>query len=329
VRKLERLQEREYCSLSGVLAAALGMSELFASFAGISVEAGGRIRGLSLWRPDVDVDDPSAQGVPVEFLPGDLWVLGLGHLGNAYLWALATLPYQNPGAVEIFLNDFDKVEPANSDAGLLFNLNQVDRLKTRVCSQWLEERGFNTRLIERAFDSDFRCHGDARGEPRLALCGFDSNSARRHLASADFLRVFESGLGGTADNFDTISFHALPNARTALELWPDLSTEELTKERENRARVVAENAAYAGLDTDECGRFEFAGKSIAVPFVGAAAACLVVSEAIRLLHGGPAYTDFKVALSARGRGAGRTAGAYGADAFAGLKQCAASRLPGR
>ena len=96
-------------------------------------------------------------------------------------------------------------------------------LKTRVCGAWLEERGFHTRLVERRVDARFRRGDD---EPGLALCGFDSNPARRGIASAEFLRVIESGLGGTADNFDTISLHTLPNARSAAELWPDASLDE-------------------------------------------------------------------------------------------------------
>ena len=104
-----RLPEREYCPLSGVLAAALAISELFLSFAEISIEASRRTVGLSLWRPDLDIIHPSAIGIPVEFLPRDLWVLGLGHLGNAYLWSLSTMPYPDPAAAEIILNDFDKI----------------------------------------------------------------------------------------------------------------------------------------------------------------------------------------------------------------------------
>ena len=52
--KLARLPERPYCSLAAVLAAALGVSELFLSFADISIEARRRTVALSLWRPELD-----------------------------------------------------------------------------------------------------------------------------------------------------------------------------------------------------------------------------------------------------------------------------------
>ena len=318
---IDALPQREHCSLSGVLAGALAASELFLSFADLNIEAGRRTVGLSLWRPDLDINDPAALGVQVEFLPRDFWVLGLGHLGNAYLWSLATLPYLDSGATKIFLNDFDRVEPENVETGLIFNAKDAGSYKTRVCSQWLEDRGFQTRLIERPFDSNFRCRED---EPGMALCGFDSNPARRDLATAQVLRVMESGLGGTTDNFDTISFHTLPNPRRADELWPDLSAEEIVRQREHRERIARENPAYSRLDNDQCGRAELAGKSVAVPFVGAAAATLVVAEALRLLHGGPAYTDIKFGLSDLDRRYARTTRNYRTQDLAGLNYCDAA-----
>ena len=137
--------------LSGILAASLAVSEIFMSFAEITVEATRRPIALSLWRPDADVRDPLAQGVPVQFLPKKLWVLGLGHLGNAYLWALAALQYQDAWEVKVVLNDFDRVKPENVETGLLFTDAAHTQYKTRICSTWLEKRGFRTRIVERRF----------------------------------------------------------------------------------------------------------------------------------------------------------------------------------
>jgi hypothetical protein len=311
-----RLAEREYCSLSGVLAAALAVSELFLSFADISVEATRREVGLSLWRPDLDIGHADALGVPVQYLPRELWLLGLGHLGNAYLWALATLPYKSPRDVLLYLNDFDKVEPENVETGLLFAHSDIDDLKSRVCLRWLERREFQARLIERPFDAAFRLQ---KKEPVLALCGFDSNLTRRDLINANFRRVAESGLGGSASNFDRISFHTLPNPRSAAELWPDLSEEEEGKRRKLQEDHARENPGYQRLGGDECGRYELAGKSVAVPFVGTASATLVVAEVLRLLHGGPAYTDIKLSLGNPGRRASQAGGSYLADDATGIK----------
>lgn len=312
---MDRLPERAYCSLSGVMAAAIAISELFLAFADISVEAGRRVVAVSLWRPDLAISDPDALGVPVEFLPRELWVLGLGHLGNAFLWALASLPYADPTEVELYLNDYDRVEDENVETSLLLSTDKVRRYKTRACGEWLEERGFQTRLIERPFDGSFRRRSN---EPGLALCGFDSNPPRRDLATANFLRVVESGLGGTPNNFDTISLHTLPNPRLPAELWPDLDPGEEVKRQQRQEAISQTNQAYAGIDHDECGRYELAGKSIAVPFVGTAAAALAVAEPLRLLHRGPAYTDVKLRMSMLNGGAARTSGSYSAVDFTGL-----------
>ncbi|HEY0702954.1 MAG TPA: hypothetical protein VGD60_09330 [Candidatus Acidoferrales bacterium] len=318
----EPLPQREYCALSGVLAGALAVSELFLSFAELNIEARRRVVGLSLWRPDLPIVDPAALGVPVEFLPHNLWVLGLGHLGNAYLWALAALPYAQPNTTEIYLNDFDSVERDNVETGMILTAKDEGQLKTRICSKWMENRGFRTRLIERPFDSNFRCRATPpHAEPLLALCGFDSNPARRDLATASFARVMESGLGGTKDNFETISFHSLPNPRPAHELWPELSADEQQRQKENFDRIAQNNPGYAPLGKDLCGRAELAGKSVAVPFVGVTAATVVLAETLRIFHGGPAYTDIKVPLTDLNVRYAQTNGNYGPADLAGLGYC--------
>lgn len=310
-----RLPEREYFSVAGILAASLALSELFLSFAAIGIEATRRAVGISLWRPDLDISDAEALGIPVEYLPRDLWVLGLGHLGNAYLWSLATLPYEEPKAVEFALLDFDKVEKDNIETGIIFSTDFLSRFKTRACDAWLDRRRFRTRLVERRFDATFRLQDD---EPALALCGFDSNPARRNLSEAQFRRVIDSGLGGMANNFDTISFHVLPNPRTPDELWPDLSNEEEAKLVAHQERVARENPGYLQLGGDDCGRRDHAGKSVAVPFVGTSAASLVVAEAVRLLHEGPAYLDIKLGLGDPSKRFARRNGTYSAQDAAGL-----------
>ena len=290
---LDRLPERDHCSLAGILAASIAVSEIFMSFAGVSVEATRRHILLSLWRPD-GVHVPTAIGPPIEYLPKELWVLGLGHLGNAYLWTLAGLRYRDPHDVEVVLNDFDRVEPENVETGLLFTNTAQRQYKTRVCAAWLERRGFRTKIVERRFGEHFSCRSD---EPQLALCGFDKNDARRPLETANFQRVVDSGLGGSVANFDTLSMHVLPNPRPASELWPDPPSRERAAEDKRRTLLARHSRGYATLHGDECGRVELAGKSVAVPFVGTAAASFVLAETVRLFHEGHAYTDLKLRLS--------------------------------
>lgn len=315
VEMLARMAERPLCSLAPVLAASVAVSEVFLGFADVALMAGRRAVGLSLWRPDLDPRSPDALGVPVEFLPESLWMLGLGHLGNAYAWALAALPYEAPGDVIVYLNDFDRVEAANTETGVLFGSSDIARLKTRTVADWLELRGFQTRMVERPFDENFRRRND---EPGLALCGFDKNLVRLALPSAGFRRVVETGLGGLPSNFDAIGLHTLPNRRRAEELWPVGNAAGEIALAELHVKRARENPGYARLAKDECGRIELAGKSIAVPFVGMTAAALALAEALRLLHGGPRFQSLKARLGSLGERPAFDGTSYGATDLVGI-----------
>jgi hypothetical protein len=128
----------------------------------------------------------------------------------------------------------------------------------------------------------------------------------------------DSGLGATKDNFDTICFHELPNSRSAEELWPVQSADERENERKLHERIARENPGYSTIGDDLCGRALLAGKSVAVPFVGAVASTIVVAETLRLLHGGPAYCDVKLSLSDLTHRFAHTNGNYSASDLAGI-----------
>jgi hypothetical protein len=131
-------------------------------------------------------------------------------------------------------------------------------------------------------------------EPVIALSGFDDNSARQWLSEAGFSAIFDSGLGGEAHNFDTIAFHTWPNPRATSDIWPLESEDELAAREARKKKQAANNAAYQTLDSDECGRLLLAGNSVAVPFVGAIAACVVLAEMLKTINGGPTFSDIKL-----------------------------------
>jgi hypothetical protein len=322
--ELPRSPEREYFSAAGVLAAALAVGELFFAFANISIEASRRTVGLSLWRPDLPADAPEALGIPVAFLPRRMWLLGLGHLGNGYLWTLSALPYQNPREVEFFLMDFDRVEDENVETGILFRTADLKEFKTRTCAAWAERLEFQTRLVERRLCEDFRRHPD---EPGLAFSGFDSNPARRLLGNGKFARIVDAGLGGSKNNFDVVSFHSLPNPRSPGELWPDPDETQRSRLIQAQTREAETNPRYAEISCDQCGRFDLAGKAVAVPFVGAFAASLAAAEAVRMLHNdAPALIEMRFRMSDLRRGFGRMRGSYGVMDLPGLDFATARRL---
>lgn len=297
VDELPRMSEQDVCPLASIAAAAIGVSEIFAEFAGLRITAARQVVSLSLWRPDLSVTDPLALGSPINELPEAVGAFGLGHLGQAYMWAIASLPYADSRKVKILLCDDDEVEPANIETGALLTRAKLGQLKTRVTAQWLEARGFSTRLIERRVDGSFR---RTDREPLIALSGFDDNQARQWLAEAGFGLLFDSGLGGEVANFDTIAFRAWPNLRPASELWPLESTQERSDRALRKQRHALSNDAYRGLETDECGRIQIAGASVAVPFVGAVAACVVIAEMLKRVNEGPAFDELKVRLCTLG-----------------------------
>ncbi len=136
----QRLQEDAECSLAAVLASALAVSEAFQHIRG-NPEAGRRVIGLSLWRPELDWTDPESFGPQIHYLPSRAWILGLGHLGQAYCWCLGWLPYADPRQLLLYLVDFDVVEEANESTGLLVDRGSVGQTKARAVAHRLENLG--------------------------------------------------------------------------------------------------------------------------------------------------------------------------------------------
>ncbi|MCW5765164.1 MAG: hypothetical protein KIT68_04225 [Phycisphaeraceae bacterium] len=290
-----RLKEREGNPLAGMLSGALAVSELFLRFARVQVESTRREVGLSLWDPSQlwsgsGDDEPELIEVPDEF-----WLLGLGHLGQAYSFALSLLPFSDRSAVNVLLQDHDRIVPANLETGLVCSRRDIGQFKARTVASWLEARGFRPRVVERRFDERTRVE---RGEPRVGLCGFDGGGPRHllDLAATGFERVVEAGLGGRADNFESMSVHSLPHSeRSAAALWPD---EPLGDAAARLRHLASSRRAYADVERRQgCGRLELAGRSIGVPFVGATAACLVLSEALRMVHQGKRFDHVELRLA--------------------------------
>lgn len=286
-----RMPERPYCMLTPVAAAAIAVGEAFSAWANISVEATHKKISFSLWRPDLNIGLEEALGQPVEEFPKKLELFGLGHLGQAYVWAIAALPFESRGELLPYLCDDDAVELPNLETGSLLRKENLPGRKTRVIAEWLWLRGFDSRLVERFIDDSYR---RCSGEPTIALSGFDNNEARQWLTRAGFSSVFDSGLGGEATNFDSIAVRTWPHPQTSEMLWP-LEGHCARKEREARRRQKTQsNAAYNDIAADECGKLLVADKAVAVPFVGAVAATFVLAEVLRATNAGPVFSDCRL-----------------------------------
>lgn len=114
---------------AAVLAAAIAVSEIFQNLRGNPM-AGRRRVGLSLWSPE-SIDWENAPTGPLDIvLPSNLWLIGLGHLGQAYLWVLGLLPYAAPSEVMLYLQDFDRLAESNDSTSLLTSGKLIGRLKS-------------------------------------------------------------------------------------------------------------------------------------------------------------------------------------------------------
>ena len=288
---MARMQERPYCMLAPLAAAAIAVGEAFSSWANISVEATRKNISLSLWRPDLDFALEEALGEAVKEFPRTVELFGLGHLGQAYIWAMAALPFKDKGALLPYLCDDDAVELPNLETGALLRREDLPGRKTRVVAEWLRQRGFDTRLAERFIDATYR---RCSGEPTIALSAFDNNEARQWLAAAGFTEVFDSGLGGEASNFDSVALRVWPNSQSADALWPLDDRAGLEARAARQRQRTSSNPAYEEIAADECGKLLVADKAVAVPFVGAVAAAFVLAEVLRRTNGGPIFSDCRV-----------------------------------
>ncbi len=272
--------------MAGVAAAALGVNEAFLHVRGDLLDAGHRNVGLSLWDPLAVGDWPAHSGPDLQYLPKALWLVGLGHLGQAYAWMLGMLPYPEARA-HLMLQDFDKSAKSNLSTCLLLSAADMGKRKVRLVADRLEQAGFTTDLVERRFGPD---HHVLSGEPTTALIGVDNVAARRDLDTAGFSLVVEAGLGSGYRDFRNIRTHTFPGPRQPSQIWA----------AEAGAQTgVKLNKAYKKLAKergDLCGMTLLASRAVATPFVGALAAALVMAEVVRPLHGGGIHAALDVPM---------------------------------
>lgn len=275
--------------LAGVAAAALGVNEAFAHVRGDLPDAGARSIGLSLWRPLLvtDWNAHAHRGPALEYLPSSLWLVGLGHLGQAYAWTLAMLPYPTNGRAHLVLQDFDKAGTSNLSTCLLLTADDVGKRKVRHVAARLEAAGFTTDLVERRFGPHHRI---LASEPSTALFGVDNLAARRDLDSSGFAMVVEAGLGSGFRDFRNLRTHTFPGPSKPSEIWMSASAVQTPVELNDAYQQLARER------DDLCGMTLLASRAVATPFVGALAAALVVSEIVRPLHGGCVHPVFDLQM---------------------------------
>lgn len=281
---------RSDCALAGVGAGALAVGQAFLELQG-DVRAGKTKQSLSLWTPEADdqgVSHPGPYSNEV-YLPTKLWLVGLGNLGQAYLWSLAMLPYAQPGNTLLVLQDDDLIQKENWGTSVLVERGMYGALKTRVAEEWATKRGFQVRRIDRRLDKHLVL---SQSEPGIALAGLDRMPARRLLGGPGFKFVIDAGLGATSEDYRKFRINVFDSSRGPVEHFKDVEdqTEQVVQQLK---RLPAYQELIKTRDDAGCGAAMLAEVSVAVPFVSAFVGALSVTQAIRIASGKAHHTCIK------------------------------------
>jgi hypothetical protein len=255
--------------LPGVFAGALAVREVFADVLG-QPRAGRRVSIASIWAPWLD-PQRAPPGPADVYLPRKLWFIGLGHLGQGFLWNLGFLQVTGGSAV---LQDDQTAGEENVATGLVTRAGHIGSRKTRIAAAWIEKAGWTTSLIERRHYGDIALR---ENDPAIVVTGLDDVVPRLATARAGFDYMVDAGVGHGPIDFDSLQVRVLAKGDD-----PESSWSKPAKPKDVDA--LLEREAYRAYEKkfDRCGAVTLAAASVAVPFVGAAVGALTMAQVIRL-----------------------------------------------
>lgn len=216
--------EQDLCTLAAIAAAALGVSEIFSLVnTRPGSDAGYRTVALNLWNPG----DPTDNGPRLAHAPAAWWLVGLGHLGQAYSWVLSFLNYEDPSQAQVVLQDTDKTTPANHSTGLLTPAGSNGVRKPRLIAAALDAVGFDTRIIERRLLDGFTIDDT---DIHVALLGVDNLPTRRLVSGVGWKLAIDAGLGSGSSDYSSILLRRFPGAQMshAIPGWSEASSQQIT-----------------------------------------------------------------------------------------------------
>lgn len=276
-------------ALAGVFSGAFAVRQVFAHIR-FGRAAPPRAATLSLWCPELGGDaeyDAAARG-PTRFTaPSALWFLGLGHLGQAAIWALCLA---TEGEGRAIVQDDQKIGEENEATSLLVRADDIGVRKARVAANWLERSNWTTAVIERRHCGDIALRPE---DPPFLLAGLDELTPRLAMANAGHDYMVDVGVGHGARDFESLQIRVIPKGASVEALWQKAEPAILQDRLLN-------DPAYQALDrkVGVCGAHAIANASVAVPFVGACAAALALAQITRLVSGEDAVALLQVDLAA-------------------------------
>lgn len=208
-------------------------------------------------------------------LPRKLWFIGLGHLGQAYLWTLTMLT-DDLSEYEIVLQDYDAAGASTRSTSILTFDQPAGTKKVAYCADWLRSRGASVEVVPEAFGP--------RSLPRRDFCvlaGLHDTTSRALLDRTGARLIVDGGIGGRADDFLRFVVRRFPAERTAAQTFGDQPIRDY-----DRQKALIRSKAYQGLvdDTTEspCGLLTaLAETAVGVPFVGLSVSAFAWSIAVR------------------------------------------------
>ena len=265
--------------LAGIAAAAMAVSQAFLAEQG-DTRMARKTQGFSLWSPDLSEGWLEAAGPQFSevYLPDALWLVGLGNLGQSFLWNISWLPYADRSKVKLFVQDDDLVGEENWGTSVLVRRGRYGILKTRVAEEWADALGFTVRRLDRRLDKDLKRHGS---EPAIALAGLDRMPPRRLLGEPGFEYVVDAGLGAGAQDYQRFRINLFDLRRSPADHFLDVE-DVPTKQVDTNMALPAYQAHQRQSGSTDCGTAELAGIPVAVPFVSALTCALAITQAVRL-----------------------------------------------
>lgn len=194
-------------------------------------------------------------------LAQSVWLVGLGHLGQAFLWTAALAGHIQAWRA-LRLTDYDVVSWSSLSTCLLVRPKDVGCRKVDVVAERLEALGVKVVRDGTRLNLDEK---PVQSEQELVLIAVDNVALRRTLDGLEAPRILEAGIGDGADAFTRTQLHGFPGPRKAMDVWAgdDARSNKTVDISMPAYRTLAEQSG------DECGTTLVAGRSIATPFVGA------------------------------------------------------------
>lgn len=270
---------RSDCVLAGVTAGALAVGQVFIAEQG-EARAGRMVQRLNLWQPEMTGEGALLPGPPAHevYLPLQLWLIGLGNLGQSYIWSLSLLPYTEPEKVLLFLQDDQEIGKENWGTSVLAQRGRYGILKTRIAEEWATMRGFRVRRVDRRLDQHlFRLDM----EPGIALAGLDGMTARRLLGGRGFDYVIDAGLGSTVSEYRKFRINVFDRTRDPAAHFDGVEDQTQTIAQGLMQLSSYEEVARSRCDGG-CGAAMLAEIVVAVPFVSSVVGALALTQAIRI-----------------------------------------------